>query len=285
MKTKTPNKRYSAEQIEFLRAGYPKMKVEDLTERFNRKFGQSRSVAAIKTVLGRRKIKCGRPYGKRLINTVRIFEPEHVDFLVENYPKHRIPELTERLNEAFGLGVTKRQVKTCLANRRITCKGKRTGRFEKGTVPWNKGVKGSIKPNSGNFRKGNVPANVRPLWSERIGKNGYVEMKVPERDPYTGFATRYKQKHVWIWERRHGRKAPKGHAVIFVDGDIANFDPDNLLLVTRAELLALNHHDYKNQPAEIKPSILALARLEAKAGIRTRPTIGRRKACRESQSK
>ena len=45
--------------------------------------------------------------------------------------------------------------------------------------------------------------------------------------------------------------------------------------LTRAELLAMNLHDYKNQPEELKPSVLALALLEAKAGTRTRPARGR----------
>jgi hypothetical protein len=63
--------------------------------------------------------------------------------------------------------------------------------------------------------------------------------------------------------------------VIFKDGNIRNFDLDNLLLVTRAELLTMNLHDYKNQPEELKPSVLALARVEAKAGFRTRPGRGR----------
>lgn len=32
-------------------------------------------------------------------------------------------------------------------------------RFKKGTVPWNKGTKGLVKPNSGSFKKGNKPWN------------------------------------------------------------------------------------------------------------------------------
>jgi len=108
-------------------------------------------------------------------------------------------------------------------------------------------------------------------------------MKVPERDPHTGFPTRYKHKHVWIWEQSNG-PVPEGMAVVFIDADKQNCNLDNLMLVTRNELLLLNLHKYKDQPAEIRPSILALAKVEAAAGFRTMgrvPGAGRKK--KESQ--
>ena len=153
----------------------------------------------------------------------------------------------------------------------------RSGRVEKGHKPWNLGKKGYMGANRTSFRKENIPANRRPLWSERITKGGFIEMKVPERNPYTGSPTRYKAKHVYIWEKAYG-PAPEGHVVAFKDNDSANCDLDNLILLSRAVLLAINLHGYKDQPEELKPSVLALARLEVKAGIRTRPGRGRKKA-------
>ena len=135
--------------------------------------------------------------------------------------------------------------------------------------------------NATSFKKGNRPHNHKPLWSERVGKDGYIEMSVPERNPYTGFPTRFKHKHLWIWEQANGLK-PKGTAVIFKDGDNRNLAIDNLLLVTRAELLTMNLHGYKDQPDELKPSVLALAKVEAKAGIRTRPGRGRKSELQEA---
>ena len=43
-----------------------------------------------------------------------------------------------------------------------------------------------------------------------------------------------------LWEQRHGRPVPDGHLVLFADGDRRNFDPANLLLVSRAELAVMN---------------------------------------------
>ena len=107
-----------------------------------------------------------------------------------------------------------------------------------------------------------MPANRKPLGHERVcSKDGYVLIKVAERNPHTGFPTRYKHKHVHIWEQAHG-PVPAGQVVIFMDGDKLNFEPQNLMLVTRAQLLRLNKHGYKDAPKDIKPSVLALSKLE-----------------------
>jgi hypothetical protein len=123
--------------------------------------------------------------------------------------------------------------------------------------------------NRTSFKKGQLPHNHQPLWSERIcSKDGYIYISVPETNPHTGFPTRYKQKHVWIWEQING-PVPKGCCIIFEDSDIYNLAIENLLCVHRNLLLILNLHNYKTAPAELKPSIMALARLEHEAGIRT----------------
>lgn len=181
-------------------------------------------------------------------------------------------ELATAFNQYFATSRPLNSVVACLKNHHIT--SGRDCRFSKEQKPWNKGVRGYMGANVTSFKRGNLPHNHKPLWSERIDKDGYIEMSVPERNPRTGFPTRYKHKHVWIWQQAHGSK-PKGAVVIFKDGNNRNFDLDNLLLVGRAELLAINLHDYKNQPDELKPSVLLLGKLEAKAGIRTRPARGR----------
>lgn len=198
---------------------------------------------------------------------------EHLNWLRKKYQRFTPREMSWRFNEKFGTLVTIKQIKSALRNHRIR-QFERTGRFEKGHQPWNAGKTGFMGPNATSFKNGHLPHNHKPLWSERVGKDGYIEMSVPETNPYTGFHTRYKHKHVWLWEQANGKR-PKGSVVVFKDGDNRNFDLKNLLLVTRAELLSMNLHGYKDQPPELKPSVLALARLEAKAQIRTRPARGR----------
>ncbi|MBI4621065.1 MAG: HNH endonuclease [Desulfobacterales bacterium] len=196
----------------------------------------------------------------------KIYTSEQLRYLRRYYPKNSQRELTELFNQRFIEDKTENQIKSCLGNHKIT--SGRTGCFEKGNIPWNTGIKGLTTANRTSFKKGNVPQNRKPLWSERISKDGYIEMKVPERNPYTGSPTCYKLKHVWIWEQEHG-PVPEGYVVAFMDSNNRNFDPENLILLTRNELLHINHHDYKNQPDALKPSVLSLARLEAKAGFRT----------------
>ena len=200
---------------------------------------------------------------------------EQISWLREQYRVLARVELRETFNAHFDCDISMVQLKGAMGNHKIR-QYKRTGRFEAGQESWNTGKTGYMGANKTSFKKGHKPHNTRRLWSERISKDGYVEIKVLETNPHTGYPTRYRQKHVWLWEMAHGKKQ-RGSAIIFRDGDNRNFDLDNLMMVTRKELLVLNLHDYKNQPDEVKPSILALAKMEAKAGIRTRPGRGRQK--------
>lgn len=201
------------------------------------------------------------------------YTPEQILFLREGFASMSRHSLTEAFNARFGTNRSIKQIEAYLRNHRI--RSGRTGRFVKGHAAWNLGKKGFMGPNITSFQPGHMPRNKRRLWSERITRDGYIEISIPERNPHTGAPNRWKLKHVWLWEMKHGA-VPKGHVLIFKDGDRLNCDIDNLLLIKRMELLSLNLHNYRGTNSELKPSVLALARLEAKARIRTRPGRGRR---------
>lgn len=142
----------------------------------------------------------------------------------------------------------------------------RTGQFVQGQPSHNKGKKGVRYPGSekGWFTKGTRAPNTLPLWSERIDQDGYIEMKVPMRNPYTGHKTRFMHKHRYLWEQVNG-PLPKGHALKCLDGDKTNTDPENWFAVPRALLPRLNGRfgrDYDSAPPELKPLILKIAQLE-----------------------
>jgi len=255
--------KYSPEQIEFLRTGYQSMNVHGLTKAFNKRFGMEKSETAIHSALTNHKITCGRAHKDRLVDRHRIYNDEHLNFLRVNYKQMTRKELTKAFNEHFGTQRTENSIKACINNHKI--RSGRSGCFEKGIKPWNTGTKGLTGRNKTSFKKGNIPPNVKPLWDERIcPKDGFILMKVPEENPYTGFSTRYKHKHVWVWEQEHG-PVPEGMVVAFRDGNKLNCNLDNLMLLARAELLFLNQYGYKDAPDELKPSILAMAKLKAKA--------------------
>jgi len=198
----------------------------------------------------------------------RLLSEEQVAFIREQYPLLSRKDLVAALNARFGLSVSVWQLKSFIARQGITCG--RTGRFEPGQRPWNTGSKGLIKPNSGTFQKGNVPGNVRPMGAERVDtKDGYVLVKIQERNPYTGAETRFKAKHVAVWEGLHG-PVPEGHVVRFIDGDKTNCAPENLELVRRAVHLRLNATGYADAPAELKPVARTIAEVEVRAFERRR---------------
>jgi hypothetical protein len=269
---------YTTEQLEFLREGYKTMRFVPLTAAFNARFGQNRTEPAIRSTVKREKLsstgrmKRGKGTGVNLVYT-----PAMLNWLRGNYLLMPLRELYLAFNTAFGMDKNYDQIKGVTG--RFKMSSGRDTRYQKGLVPWNSGKKGYMGPNRTSFKKGDMPWTKKPLYSESVNRDGYIQIIIPETNPWTGAATRNKHKHLWLWEQANG-PLPKSHAVIFKDGDNRNFALDNLLCVTRGELLTLNLHDYKNQPAELKPSILALAKIEAAAHFRTKgrvPGAGRKK--------
>jgi hypothetical protein len=160
------------------------------------------------------------------------FSPQEIKFLEKTLPGRSRAETAKLFNRRFGLRLRHSQIRAACANRGIAsgldC------RFPAGGEPWNKGLKGFSPPGSekGRFKKKNKPWNYRPVGTERVTKDGYVEVKVA--DPRT-----WKPKHRIVWERANG-PVPRGHAVIFADRDRLNVTLKNLLLVSRKELAIMN---------------------------------------------
>lgn len=142
----------------------------------------------------------------------------------------------------------------------------RTGGFEKGFEPHNKGKKMAFNPNSARtqFKKGNKPHNTNYLGHERIcSKDGYVYISVDEPNPHTGFERTYVLKHRYLWEQKNG-KLPEGMCLKCIDSNRLNTDPSNWEVIPRGALPFLNGHrghNYDESPPEIKPVILTLAKL------------------------
>ncbi len=126
--------------------------------------------------------------------------------------------------------------------------GKNT-RFTNNMAGWNKGKLQSDfmspemieKTKATRFKKGQDPHNVLPIGSERISKDGYVEIKVRHVKGDRFNNKNYEFKHKIIYEKNHG-PIPEGMMVVFNDGDKLNFAPENLLAITRAENLLKNSY-------------------------------------------
>lgn len=159
-------------------------------------------------------------------------------------------------------------------------KGWRTGRtgcFVKGQVPVNKGKpcppgKGGRHPNARKtqFKRGQLPHNTNYLGHERVSKDGYVEVSIDEVNPHTGFERRYVLKHVHEWEKVNGA-TPDGMCLKCVDGNRLNTDPSNWIAIPRGVLPRLNGGRatrvmaYDTAPAELKPILMTMARVDHRA--------------------
>lgn len=151
-------------------------------------------------------------------------------------------------------------------------------RFKKGHVPASKGKRRPFHPNSAahQFKKGQRCHNEKWAGHERVDKDGYVWISVNERNPHTGFERRYVMKHKWLWEKLHG-PVPNGMALKCLDGNKQNTEPSNWELIPRGLLPRLNGihgRNYDEAAAELKPSILAIAKLEQASAERRKRGSG-----------
>lgn len=148
----------------------------------------------------------------------------------------------------------------------------RTGRFEKGSIPWTKGRKLPFNAGSartqfkrGGPRSGNAIENYRPIGSERMHESGFLERKVNDDFP---MQARWQFVHRINWEAANG-PVPAG-MVLKCKGSKTDTNPSNFELVPRGVLARLNksRHGYDQAPAELKPTIMAVAKLQHGLGQR-----------------
>jgi len=154
----------------------------------------------------------------------RHYTPEEILFVKKNLRGRSYIEMTKMFNERFGLGLTLKQMGALTYKHKLY---NGIGIYRPGHVPANKGK--THKPWQGNYK---------PIGSERI-QQGYVFIKVSNRRKPA--QRNWEAKHVGIWKAANG-KVPKGHVVIFADGNKRNFALDNLLVVSRKELVVMNRN-------------------------------------------
>lgn len=171
-------------------------------------------------------------------------------------------------------------------------KGWRTGRsgqFAPGQTPANKGKvceagKGGRHPNSQKtqFRKGErrgVAVRLyKPVGTERLAKDGYLERKIHDGLP---LQSRWRAVHLIRWEAENG-PVPKGSALKCLDGDRLNTDPANWECIPRGVLARLNGGRFKKTLAydeahpAVKPAVMAMAKLRHQASERRSNTDSHR---------
>jgi hypothetical protein len=262
--------KYTPVHIRFLSKKIAGRRYKEVTRLFNERFGMSATETAIKTLLFKNGLRNNRGRGVPLEER-RKYLPRHIQFLKGIVKGRSYDEITKIFNRQFGFTIGVKAMRSLVEKHNL--KNGRDCRFRPGNVPFNKGQKGYCVPGSekGWFKPGNMPFGTLPLGSERINIDGYVEVKYAEKSGPP--KNRWKRKHVLIWEKMNG-PAPKGHVIIFADGNRRNFNPENLVLVSRKELAVLNHGRLlasKNE--EITKISVGIARLRVILANRKRGTL------------
>lgn len=99
------------------------------------------------------------------------------------------------------------------------------------------------------FKRGNRPHNTLNVGDERENKDGYSWVKVAE-------PSEWKMKHHVVF----GDDVPKGHKIIFIDGNKRNFERSNLALISDADLMRQNTN--QRFPPELRNLIRTLNKLK-----------------------
>ncbi len=187
------------------------------------------------------------------------YSKEQLQFIRESAKGLGNIELTKRFNDYFLTSLSVEQIKSFKARHKIS--SGLTGRYEKGSIPINKGTKGlyNVGGNRTSYKKGDEPHNCSSIGTEVVDKDGYLKIKVSD-DKNLPCRKNWKFKHRLIWEEINGA-IPKGHAVMFADQDKRNFHIDNLILISHSERLILNKKGLVFQNAELTKTGITTAKL------------------------
>lgn len=186
----------------------------------------------------------------------RLFTDEQDAYFREIIKGKTCSEAAEAMNEKFRLNITAKKIRCYKSNHRITsgCDTK----FKKSNKPWNKGKQ---CPSRGNtiltqFKKGNIPWNHRPIGSERVSVDGYIEIKVAEPN-------KWKLKHRVVWEEANG-PLQKGQKIVFLNKNKQDLRLENLEVVDDNTMLRLNQKKRLSNNQDISRVAVNITKLENK---------------------
>lgn len=190
------------------------------------------------------------------------YTQEQRKFLIDNNYLTPAKELADMFNKKFGTNLTRANIKNFRGNNHLS--SGLTGQFEKGHKTHNKGKKWDEymskekqeKCRKTTFKKGNIPKNHKPIGSERINIDGYIEIKVQEPN-------KWDLKHRIIYKQKYG-EIPKGYNVIFLDSNKQNLDISNLKAISKHDNLIMNENNLRFNDKELTESAYLIAQIENK---------------------
>lgn len=177
------------------------------------------------------------------------YSEEQKRFIIDNNYGKYSKELAEMFNQHFNTNITAKEIAYFRRNHKLN--SGLTGQFKKGHTTHNKGKKqveymskeAIERTKATRFKKGNKPNNYRPVGSERITKDGYIEIKIA--DPNV-----WKLKHRYIYEQHYGT-IPDGYNIMFADKNKLNLEINNLILISKSEDLIMNRNKLIYEDSEL----------------------------------
>lgn len=234
---------YQPHHIEFLDSCCGEMPLEEVSSLFEFAFGRRLTKTAIKSIAKRNGISVEH---KGSYSRPLKYSDEQIEWIKNAYRKMTPKQMCEPFNKRFGTNEKWNQLRAFIHNHGIN--SGRTGRFEKGQVSWNKGKKGwkaGGRSAETRFKKGQVPSNHKPVGSERISKDGYIEVKTAEPNVWN-------LKHRLVWIEHHGSEP---EMLRFRDGNPLNCDISNLVEVSRSDHAIMNKLHIRELPEEVEPAV------------------------------
>lgn len=189
-----------------------------------------------------------------------VWSEERTKKLIELYPEHTNREIAEILGVSEGSVSIQAFDLRLFKSEDFHRRKREAGMFKKGDTPPNKGKKwgefmspqGQENSRKTTFKKGNIPPNHRQVGSERITRDGYIEIKIQEPNVF-------KFKHRVIWEEHNG-PTPRGYNIQFRDKNPLNCSIDNLYMISRSE--QMNENTIMRYPESLRTAIKRVSKIE-----------------------
>lgn len=239
------------EQFEFFKAYTPGHSAVEIAEAMNTEFGLALTAEQIQNAKVRFKVRSGTKYRGK----TRLFTPEQEKFFYEHNKGTLAEDLVRMMNDEFGTSFTVKQIRAFRKNHHAS--SGLVMQFGHGQKMYHP-KKGECAPGCEKswFKKGHMPHNWKPVGSERVNSDGYIEVKVAE--PRT-----WAFKHKLVYEEHFG-PIPEGCVIRFLDGNRQNCSPDNLVLLTKAEHAVLTRKGLATEDPELTRAGVNVVKLSMK---------------------
>ncbi|MGZ7030180.1 MAG: hypothetical protein ACXVG9_12715 [Terriglobales bacterium] len=197
--------------------------------------------------------------------------PDEVEELTRLYPHYRAEDIAFLLgrearsvyNKAMSLALKKAPefLASVVAGRWDGIRGGAT-RFQKGLVPWNKGMKGVVGVQAAcratQFKPGNLPHTTEPIGALRVTKDGTLQRKIS--NDHGSNSKRWRGVHELVWVEANGPVPPK-HIVVFKPGMRTKVLDE--ITVDRVECISLTENMKRNTRHNLPPELNEVIQLRA----------------------